>query len=102
MDPSAKPAAIDFEHKEGVLKGKAWKGIYALDGDTLTICDNAPNLNKGRPTTFEIKSGSGYVLITFKRATDLNGNCLGWSAEDPAIPNWAENVFLNGPQSCSD
>ena len=68
MDPSAKPAAIDFEHKEGALKGKAWKGIYTLDGDTLTICDNAPNLNKGRPTTFEIKSGSGYVLITFKRA----------------------------------
>ena len=37
VDPSAKPAAIDFEHTEGALKGKAWKGIYALDGDTLTI-----------------------------------------------------------------
>jgi len=23
-DPSAKPAAIDFTHKEGVLGGKAW------------------------------------------------------------------------------
>lgn len=23
----------------GVLNEKAWKGIYALDGDTLTICD---------------------------------------------------------------
>ena len=23
------------------LRGKAWKGIYALDGDTLIICDNA-------------------------------------------------------------
>jgi uncharacterized protein (TIGR03067 family) len=68
VDPSAKPAAIDFEHTQGVLKGKAWKGIYALDGDTLTICDNAPNLDKGRPASFEAKSGSGYVLITFKRA----------------------------------
>jgi uncharacterized protein (TIGR03067 family) len=67
-DPSAKPAAIDFEHTEGALKGKTWKGIYALDGDTLTTCDNAPNLDKGRPTMFEAKSGSGYVLITFKRA----------------------------------
>jgi hypothetical protein len=45
-----------------------WKGIYAVDGDTLTTCDNAPNLKKGRPTAFEAKSGSGYVLITFKRA----------------------------------
>jgi uncharacterized protein (TIGR03067 family) len=68
VDPSAKPAAIDFEHAEGVLKGKAWKGIYGLDGDTLTICDNAPNLDERRPTAFEAKSGSGYVLITFKGA----------------------------------
>jgi uncharacterized protein (TIGR03067 family) len=67
-DPSAKPAAIDVEHTEGVLKGKVWKGIYTLDGDTLTICDNAPNLDKGRPAALEAKSGSGYVLITFKRA----------------------------------
>ena len=68
VDPSAKPAAIDFEHTEGSLKGKAWQGIYALDGDTLTVCDNAPNLDKGRPAAFEATSGSGYVLITFERA----------------------------------
>ena len=68
LDPGAKPAAVDFEHTEGGLKGKAWKGIYALDGDTLTTCDNAPNLDKGRPAAFEAKSGSGYVLITFRRA----------------------------------
>ncbi len=68
VDPRAKPAAIDFEHAEGALKGKAWKGIYALDGDTLTMCDNAPNLDKGRPAAFETKSGSGDVLITSKRA----------------------------------
>jgi uncharacterized protein (TIGR03067 family) len=68
VDPRVKPAAIDFEHTEGVLKGKAWKGIYALDGDTLTTCDNGPNLDKGRPAAFEAKSRSGYILITFKRA----------------------------------
>ena len=69
VDPSARPAAIDFEHAEGVLKGKVWKGIYRLDGDTLTICDNAPNLDEHRPTAFEAQSASGYVLITFKGAT---------------------------------
>jgi len=68
VDPSAKPAAIDFDHTEGALKGKAWKGIYTLSGDRLTICDNAPNLDKGRPAAFEAKSGSGYVLVTFRRA----------------------------------
>jgi uncharacterized protein (TIGR03067 family) len=68
VDPGAKPAAIDFEHAEGILKGKTWKGIYRLDGDTLTTCDNAPNLDQRRPPAFEAKSGSGYVLITFKGA----------------------------------
>ena len=68
VDPGTKPAAIDFEQTEGALKGKSWKGIYALDGDTLTIYDNAANLDKDRPAAFEAKSGSGYVLITFTRA----------------------------------
>jgi uncharacterized protein (TIGR03067 family) len=68
VNPSAKPWAIDFEHTEEALKGKTWKGIYVLDGDTLTICDNAPNLDEGRPDSFETKSGSGYEVITFKRA----------------------------------
>jgi uncharacterized protein (TIGR03067 family) len=67
-NPSTRPATIDFQQKKGALKGKVWKGIYVLDGDTLTTCDNAPNLKKGRPAAFEAKSGSGYVLITFKRA----------------------------------
>ena len=68
VDPSAKPAAIDFDHAEGALKGKVWKGIYVLDGDTLTVCDNAPNLERGRPLGLEATSGSGYLLITFQRA----------------------------------
>jgi uncharacterized protein (TIGR03067 family) len=68
VDAGAKPAAIDFAHTEGDLKGQAWKGIYALDGDTLKICDNAPNMEKARPTALEAKSGSGHVLVTFKRA----------------------------------
>jgi len=68
INPSTKPATIDFQQKKGALKGKVWKGIYVVDGDTLTTCDNAPNLKKGRPAAFEAKSGSGYVLITFKRA----------------------------------
>jgi uncharacterized protein (TIGR03067 family) len=68
VDPSKKPATFDFEHTEGVLKGKTWKGIYALDGDTLTTCDNGPNPEGGRPAAFEAKAGSGQILITFQRA----------------------------------
>ena len=69
VEPGTKPAAIDFEHTDGSLRGDEWKGIYALDGDTLTICDNAPNPAKSRPAAFEARAGSGYVLIMFKRAT---------------------------------
>ncbi|MET0210966.1 MAG: TIGR03067 domain-containing protein [Burkholderiaceae bacterium] len=65
--PGAKPPAIDFDQTEGTLKGKVWKGIYALDGETLTICDNAPDLAKPRPVAFEAKQGSGYVCLTFQR-----------------------------------
>ena len=68
IDPRASPATIHFMHQDGALKGKVWKGIYAVDGTKLTICDNAPNLEKGRPLAFEAKAGSGHVLVTFKRA----------------------------------
>ena len=68
VDAKTKPAAIDFDHAIGDLRGKSWKGIYALDGDTLTTCDNAPDLDKGRPTAFEAKTRSGHVLVTFERA----------------------------------
>lgn len=67
-DPDKEPATIDFHHSEGILKGKTWKGIYALDGDTLKECDNAPDLDKGRPTEFAARADSGHVFIMFKRA----------------------------------
>ena len=69
VDGSRKPSRIDFVHSEGSLKGKSWKGIYRLDGDKLTICDNAPDMAKPRPTQFSTKSGSGYICIVFRRAT---------------------------------
>jgi uncharacterized protein (TIGR03067 family) len=57
VDANTKPAVIDFQHAEGGLKGKTWKGIYVLDGETLTICDNAENLDAARPSEFTGKSG---------------------------------------------
>ena len=63
---NVRPAAIDFSHQEGDLKGKVWKGIYAIDRNKLIICDNAPDLEKVRPPSFD-GCGSGYVLVTFER-----------------------------------
>ena len=67
VDPTRKPARIDFRHTEGDLKGKTWKGIYLLEGDTLKTCDNAPNIAKPRPAQFSAKAGSGHILIVLKR-----------------------------------
>ncbi|MBF6025369.1 TIGR03067 domain-containing protein [Lysobacter niastensis] len=67
-DRHAVPSSIDFTHAQGTLKGKTWRGIYAVEGDTLKVCDNAPDLARPRPAAFEACTRTGYVLITFRRA----------------------------------
>src|SRR5262245_4336801 len=48
LDPSLKPKAIDAIRTNGDDKGKSLLGIFALDGDELKMCFNAPG-NKDRP-----------------------------------------------------
>ena len=67
IDPSAKPATIDFRNAAGEMKGKTWLGIYEMEGDVLRICDNADDVAKGRPAAFVAGAGSGHVLISFRR-----------------------------------
>ena len=67
LDRTAKPPTIDFKHDGGKLEGKTWLGLYRRDGDKLTICDNAPDLAKGRPTTLDSKAGSGRALVSLER-----------------------------------
>src|SRR4051794_27817684 len=40
VDLKTTPPAITFTHAAGALKGTFWEGIFALEGDTLRICDN--------------------------------------------------------------
>jgi uncharacterized protein (TIGR03067 family) len=65
-DPAKQPAEIDLVNTEGNLKG-TWKGIFHLEGATLRICDNAPDMTKPRPSGFAAPAGSGYVAIVFTR-----------------------------------
>jgi uncharacterized protein (TIGR03067 family) len=69
VDPDRKPAEIDFQHADGELKGKVWKGIYRFEGAALRICDNAPDMARPRPTLFSAKAGSGHICVVFRRAT---------------------------------
>ena len=65
-DFGKQPAEIDFVNTEATLRG-TWKGILRLDGATLRICDNAPDMTKPRPSAFAAPAGSGYVCIAFTR-----------------------------------
>ena len=46
-----------------------WRGIYTLDGDTLTICYEERNINELpiRPTNFSGKESEDHVLLVLKR-----------------------------------
>jgi uncharacterized protein (TIGR03067 family) len=56
LDPSKNPKEIDITEK-----GKTVLGIYAIDGDTLTICVS----ESFRPT--ELKDGPGCTFFVLKR-----------------------------------
>lgn len=67
VDPSANPSSISFEQNETQSLAGVWRGIYALTGDTLTVCDNAPDRSMPRPTGFAECIAPGYVVVRFKR-----------------------------------
>jgi uncharacterized protein (TIGR03067 family) len=65
-DPKADPPAIDFVRPPDQKK-PALRGIYKVDGDTLTVC--LPIDPEGeRPKAFEAPAKAKVLLLTFKRA----------------------------------
>ncbi len=59
------PAQMDIHGVEGPNAGKDIPAIFALEGDSLTICYQ---LGAGeRPGAFESPSGSKVLLITYAR-----------------------------------
>ena len=67
VDATAKLPTIRFDQNETKTLAGIWLGIYERDGDKLTICDNAHDMTKPRPTGFGECSGAGYILIHFTR-----------------------------------
>ena len=64
IDPSKDPKTLDLTIKL-VNQERVSKGIYKLDGDTLTICRTEENGE--RPKEFKTTAKSG-ILVVWKRA----------------------------------
>jgi RNA polymerase sigma-70 factor (ECF subfamily) len=60
LDPSRNPKEISQTN----AKGLTLRGIYKLDGDTLTVCMDR---NGNVPTEFASKEGTTVVLVVLKR-----------------------------------
>jgi uncharacterized protein (TIGR03067 family) len=66
LDPSQKPKHIDMFFPNGTDAPKEGKGIYKLEGDTLTICRSQSTENE-RPTQFGTWPNTGYFQVVWKR-----------------------------------
>lgn len=64
IDPSQNPPTIDLILKSGDQEAVS-RGIYRLEGDTLTVCRTAGDAE--RPKEFKTTAESG-VLVVWKRA----------------------------------
>jgi RNA polymerase sigma factor (sigma-70 family) len=60
------PKSFSLYPAKGALKGQAFRGIYRVEGDTLTLCFSWPPLD--RPTEFRSRPNSTIVLAVFRRA----------------------------------
>jgi len=65
LDPGRSPKTIDVIPDGGPNRGEHIRGIYNLDGDTITICMAGPA--QPRPKEFKAEKGSGCSLRTFER-----------------------------------
>jgi uncharacterized protein (TIGR03067 family) len=67
VDPAKSPKQLDVKPTGGPNKGKTVKGIYKIDGDTMTICyDHMADAAK-HPEKFESKDGTTLLLMVYKR-----------------------------------
>jgi uncharacterized protein (TIGR03067 family) len=66
LNAKKKPKVFDFKGVGGLVVGGVYRGIYRLDGDTLTICYVTSRNESDRPTDFDTNKG-GVILSVYKR-----------------------------------
>jgi uncharacterized protein (TIGR03067 family) len=92
IDPTTDPKQTTDTITEGPDKGKVIKGIYRLEGNTLTSCV-AP-AGKDRPTGFASQPGSGHTLRVFRRVkTDQSGGTVLQRERDRLKGRWRSATY---------
>ena len=65
LDPGKSPRTVNLSVKEGEGKDGVMLGIYALEGDTLTLCLDPQG--QSRPKDFKPEADAGFTLVTLKK-----------------------------------
>jgi uncharacterized protein (TIGR03067 family) len=68
LDPQKTPKTVDFKSTSGALSGQTLYGLYDLTGDELKFCYCVTGSD--RPSTISAESGSGHVLMIYKRVAE--------------------------------
>jgi uncharacterized protein (TIGR03067 family) len=66
LDPTKTPKEIDMKFLDGPHKDAVGKGIYRLEGDTLTICRGLEPQQE-RPKDFKTAGKIGYFVMVWQR-----------------------------------
>jgi RNA polymerase sigma factor (sigma-70 family) len=65
LDAVPTPGTLDVTFTQGPEKGRTYRGIYEIKGDTLRFC--RARAGKDRPTAFASKAGGGHILSSAGR-----------------------------------
>jgi uncharacterized protein (TIGR03067 family) len=79
VDPTTQPKSSEDTLEEEPNQGKKIRGIYLLEGDSLTSCVGA--IDAPRPTEFSSKPGSGQSLRRFQRVKTVTAAKAGDTEE---------------------
>ena len=66
LDPARTPKAMNTWDQDGPFADRTNRGIYRIEGNTLTICV-ALDPEAGRPTEFTSEAGSRRLLVIYRR-----------------------------------
>jgi uncharacterized protein (TIGR03067 family) len=66
LEEGKSPKVFDLQGLPGPTNGRVRRGVYRLEGDTLTICCRLSADEKNRPTGFDVTQ-PGVHLQVFRR-----------------------------------